>query len=111
VGDRALEEIAGTLRDIVDNDGLLIRYGSDKFAIFMAPNDAISVQLRLRDVAERARASIAAKTFHGVSISACIGGTSFEAFTDTTTALELIAAADDARRRARQRGKGEVEIG
>ena len=111
VGDRALEEIAGTLRDIVDNDGLLIRYGSDKFAIFMAPNDAISVQLRLRDVAERARASIAAKTFHGVSISACIGGTSFEAFSDTTTALDLIAAADDARRRARQRGKGEVEIG
>ena len=28
----------------------------------------------------------------------------FEAFTDTTTALDLIAAADDARRRARQRG-------
>ena len=110
VGDRALEEIADTLRDIVDSDGLLIRYGSDKFAIFMEPNDAISVQLRLRDVAERARASIAAKTFHGVSISACIGGVSFEAFEETATALDLIAAADDARRRARKRGKGEVEI-
>ena len=110
VGDRALEEIAQTLGDIVDNDGLLIRYGSDKFAIFMEPNDAISVQLRLRDVAERARASIAAKSFHGISISACIGGTSFEGFSEQTPALELIAAADDARRIARQRGKGEVEI-
>ena len=110
VGDRALEEIADTLRDIVDSDGLLIRYGSDKFAIFMEPNDAISVQLRLRDVAERARASIAAKSFHGVSISACIGGISFESFTEETSALDIIAAADDARRRARQRGKGEVEI-
>jgi len=76
----------------------------------MEPNDAISVQLRLRDVAERARASIAAKSFHGVSISACIGGTSFEGFSEQTPALELIAAADDARRTARQRGKGEVEI-
>ncbi len=108
-GDQALVDIAGTLQDLLRADGLVARYGSDKFAILLPPDPALSIQVRLRDVAERARASVAAKTYHGVTLSACLGGCSFAQDT-VESAPDLVAMADDALARARNRGESEVEI-
>lgn len=109
VGDQALIDIAGTLQEVLRADGLVARYGSDKFAVLLPPDPAVSIHVRLRDVAERARACVAAKTYHGVSLSACLGGLSFS--NDTVeSAPDLVALADDALAKARQRGESEVEI-
>ena len=76
----------------------------------MAPNDAISVQLRLRDVAERARQASPPRASMA-SRSPPVSEVHLLSHSETDDCTRLIAAADDARRRARQRGKGEVEIG
>lgn len=107
-GDAALADIAQTLAELVRADGLVARYGSDKFAVLLPP-DRQKPELRLRDVAERARAALAMKIVHGISISACIGGIAFPQG-NITSAAELIAAADDLLRIARARGTGEIEI-
>ena len=114
MGDRALIDIAHTLREILRSDGLVARYGSDKFAILIPSDTSTPINLRLRDVAERARAAIGTKAYYGVSLSASIGGVSFPAPSPTgtrPTAPDVIATADDILARARNRGQGQVEIG
>jgi diguanylate cyclase (GGDEF)-like protein len=108
-GDRALVDIGNTLQEIARADGMVARYGSDKFAILLPPEADTPIALRLRDVAERARAAIATKTYHGVHLSVCIGGIYFPG-PEVTSAPDLIALADDLLAKARSRGPGEVEI-
>lgn len=110
VGDQALVDIANTLQEVLRADGLVARYGSDKFAILLPP-DHDPIAVRLRDVAERARASVGTRSYHGVQLSASIGGVPFpggEAPMDN--APDLIAYADDVLAKARARGNGEIEI-
>lgn len=109
MGDRALVDIANTLQDVLKADGLVARYGSDKFGILLPPDDAAPISIRLRDCAERARAAIGTKVYHGVQMSACIGGIGFPG-AEAKTPGDLVALADDVLARARTRGPGEVEI-
>ena len=110
-GDRALIDIANTLQDVLRADGLVARYGSDKFAVLLPPETGSSVVLRLRDVSERARAAVGTKTFHGVRLSVCIGGVAFpSAATPTPSPGDLVALTDDILAKARARGPGEIEI-
>lgn len=109
-GDRALVDIASTLQDVARADGLVARYGSDKFAILLPPEQGTSIVVRLRDVAERARAAVATKSYHGVQLSVSIGGVTYPG-PAATSAPDLVALADDQLARARARGPGEVEIG
>lgn len=109
-GDRALVDIASTLQDIARADGLVARYGSDKFAILLPAESGTAIGLRLRDVAERCRAAIATKSYHGVQLSVSIGGVSYPG-PNIESAPDLVAIADDHLARARARGQGEVEIG
>ncbi len=118
MGDRALIDISHTLREILRSDGLVARYGSDKFAILIPPDPTTPINLRLRDVAERARAAIGTKAYYGIALSASIGGVSFPATSTSTsppgvrqTAPDVIAMADDILARARNRGQGQLEIG
>ncbi|MEK7703572.1 MAG: diguanylate cyclase, partial [Myxococcota bacterium] len=90
-------------------DGLVARYGSDKFAILLPPENGASIAVRLRDVAERVRAAIATKTYHGVHLSVCIGGISYPG-PRVEGAPDLVSLADDLLGKARSRGIGEVEI-
>ncbi len=108
-GDRALVDIAATLQDVARADGLVARYGSDKFAILLPPEEGTSIAVRLRDVAERARAAIATKTYHGIHVTVSIGGVNFPG-PKAESAPDLVALADDQLAKARSRGPGEVEI-
>jgi diguanylate cyclase (GGDEF)-like protein len=109
MGDRALVDISTTLQEVLRADGLVARYGSDKFAILLSPDENTAVGLRLRDVAERARAAIATKSYHGVQLSASIGGVSFPGAV-AESAPDLVAAADDMLAKARAQGPGGIEI-
>jgi diguanylate cyclase (GGDEF)-like protein len=109
MGDRALIDIANTLQEVLRADGLVARYGSDKFAVLLPPEEGTNIAVRLRDVAERARAAIATKTYHGISLSASIGGIAFPGI-PVESAPDLVAAADAALATARARGPGHVEI-
>lgn len=108
MGDRALIDIAHTLREVLRADGLVARYGSDKFAVLLPPEEA-SIAIRLRDVAERARAAVGTKNYHGVALSACIGGVPFGA-SSKQSEQELLAVADNTLSKARARGPGQVEM-
>jgi diguanylate cyclase (GGDEF)-like protein len=109
MGDRALVDIATTLQEVLRADGLVARYGSDKFAVLLPPDENTAIALRLFDVAERARAAIGTKTYHGIQLSASIGAIAFpnEKY---GTPPDLVAAADDALAKARARGSGEIEV-
>jgi diguanylate cyclase (GGDEF)-like protein len=108
-GDRALVDIANTIQDVARADGLVARYGSDKFGILLPPEEGPPIGLRLRDVAERARAAVGTKSYHGVQLSVSIGGVGFPG-PAVESAPDLVALADDQLAKARARGAGEVEI-
>ena len=109
MGDRALTDIAQTLQEVLRADGLVARYGSDKFAILLPADSEIKIALRLYDVAERARASVRTKAYHDVRMSASIGGVSFPG-PQIQGAPDIVALADDLLNKARARGQGQVEI-
>ena len=108
-GDRALIDVALTIRDVAKVDGLVARFGSDKFAILLPPDKSIQMALRLRDVAERVRAAMAVKAYHGIKMSVSIGGTSYPPGQEKTAA-DFVAVVDDLLSKARTRGPGSVEI-
>lgn len=109
MGDRALVDVASSLQEVARADGLVARYGSDKFAILLPPEVGTSIGLRLRDVAERCRAVVATKSYYGVQMTVSIGGISFPG-PSVESAPDLVALADDQLARARARGPGSVEI-
>lgn len=111
MGDRALVDVAQTLQETLRADGLVARYGSDKFAILLPCEPEAAITLRLRDVAERARAAVAAKNFHGIQLSASIGGVGHPGNTAIESAPDLIATAEDVLGKARAETAGEVRIG
>ncbi len=109
VGDQALIDVGMTLQELLRADGFVARYGSDKFAILIPDANSAKIGVCLRDVAERARAAIAAKTYHSIQLSACIGGISLPQ-ERLESAPDAVAMADDLLSAARARGTGEVEI-
>ena len=108
-GDAALSDIAGTLHEVLRSDGLLARFGSDKFAVLLPHDAAHPIDVRLRDVAERARAAIRTKRFYQVGLTACIGAVGFGGG-GRQRPQDVIARADDALATARRRGDGQLEV-
>lgn len=109
-GDKALIDVAHTLREVLCTDGLVARFGSDKFGVLLVPTaSTTSIAVRLWDVAERARAALATKVYHAVQLSTCIGGASFKGGSKQT-AQDVVAAADRVLAVARARGPGQVEV-
>lgn len=111
VGDKALIDIAGTLRDSLCTDGLVSRFGSDKFAVLLPTGPRGQVHLRLRDVAERARAAVATKVFGGVQLSCSIAGmAATPAPQPAKSAREVVSACDQILTRLRRTGPGNIDI-
>ena len=99
----------GTLLAVIGENGSgktsLLRI----FSSLLPPEEGTSVGLRIRDVAERARAAISTKTYHGVQMSCSIGGVAYPGVT-AESAPDLVAVVDDALAKARAKGSGHVEI-
>lgn len=113
VGDRALTDVAHTLRDMLAADGVVARTGSDKFGVLLNLGPRAGVHLRLRDVAERARAAVGAKVYGGVQLSCCIGGIALLAAGAGRApegAPEAINRCDQVLARMRERGRAMLDV-
>jgi diguanylate cyclase (GGDEF)-like protein len=109
-GDKALTDLAHTLREVLCTDGIVARFGSDKFGVLLAPTASPTpIAVRLWDVAERARAALGTKVYHTVQLSTCIGAVGFRGGTKQS-AQDVVSAADRALAAARARGAGQIEI-
>lgn len=109
IGDKALQDVAQTLRDALCADGVIARYGADKFAILLMPKETKHIHLRLLDVAERARAVVGAKTYHAINLTSSIGGVSFTVNSEVGAA-EVVGKLQKTLLRARRRDAGNIEI-
>lgn len=113
IGDRALIDVAQTLRDSLCTDGLVARYGSDSFAVLLGADSRTSVYLRLHDVAERARAAVNAKIFAGVQLSACLGGAPLCTPQEGGVAQAVratVGLCETLLQTAQKRGQGQIEV-
>ena len=111
-GDRALVDVAHTLRDALCTDGLVSRFGSDKFAVLLPTGAREQVHLRLRDVAERARAAVGTKIYGGVQLSCSIAGIAAASSSPqpTRSAREVVSACDQVLTKLRRLGPGNIDI-
>jgi diguanylate cyclase (GGDEF)-like protein len=99
-GDRALQAIAQRLQATVRTDETVARYGGEEFALIAAGvGSSAAVEL-----AERARAAVAAVDVKGVALSASAGVSTWPA--DGDTADRLLEAADRALYAAKHAGRG-----
>lgn len=113
IGDRALIDVAQTLRDTLCADGLVARFGSDSFAVLLSGASTTQVQLRLHDVAERARAAVNAKIFAGVQLSGCIGAAPLAAVQEGGVAQAVrttLALCESLLQAAQTKGPGHIEV-
>lgn len=113
IGDRALIDVAQTLRDSLCADGLVARFGSDSFAILLSGASQTQIQLRLHDVAERARAAVHAKIFAGVQLTGCIGAAPLVAVQEGGVGQAVratVALCESLLEAAQHKGPGNIEV-
>jgi two-component system chemotaxis response regulator CheY len=104
-GDDALRLVAQVLKGTVRSFEIVARQGGDEFAALL-PNTNTSDAERL---AERLRAQIAARSVHGVALSASIGVAARDPGHDLD-AKGLVKASDEALYRAKYAGRDRVEV-
>ncbi len=106
VGDRVLREVAASIRAVIREGDVLIRYGGEEFLVLLPGASAGSVIT----VGERIRASVskAAIADGAVAVTVSIGGSVFDA--ETRTAERLVDAADQAMYRAKEGGRDRLVL-
>jgi diguanylate cyclase (GGDEF)-like protein len=104
-GNEAIRMVAGVLAQGVRRYEVVARQGGDEFAIVL-PNTAAA---EARQLAERLRGEVGARTLHGAALSVSIGGASWE-HKGPIAASELIEASDEALYRAKRAGRNRVEV-
>lgn len=113
VGDRTLIDVAHTLRDTLGADGLVARFGSDKFAVLLSMSPYTGMAVRLWDVAERARAAVGAKISGGIQLSCSIAGVATltaPTVAGVSPARALVTQCDQLLSKLRRTGAGKLEI-
>lgn len=111
-GDRCLQQVAAALaRSALRPGDLVARYGGEEFAVILANTDLSGAQM----VGERLRDEIAALAIPHANSSAgaCVSlsvGVAAQLSGDYDSPAALIAAADRALYRAKERGRNRVEL-
>jgi diguanylate cyclase (GGDEF)-like protein len=104
IGDQALQEIAGLIRENVRSHEVVSRWGGEEFMI-IAPNitleETVSLTNRIRSTIERSEFAKAGKVTCSFGVTGFIKGDTVE---------DLIKRADDALYLAKQKGRNRVEV-
>ncbi|ADH97981.1 sensor domain-containing diguanylate cyclase [Salisediminibacterium selenitireducens] len=104
-GDQALQEIATSIREALDESDLFARWGGEEFVIMMPETREKEAEIRLDAI----RATIAGKAFTQVgTITISIGITG--ARPDRDSLEQLIASADEALYEAKNKGRNRVVL-
>jgi len=107
IGDAVLKAVARVLAENLRPQDLLARYGGEEFAILL-PQTGIS---EAAEVAERLCQTLAAlRLHHGQTTLTIILSCGAAALHGDDTLDDLIAQADGALQRAKQRGRNRVEV-
>jgi len=108
VGDRALQEVAGRIRDEIRGDDKVFRYGGEEFMLLLPGSGGE----RLTAVAERLRQAVARSSLRvgdkAVPISASVGATEFRFNHESWETC--LKRADDAMYRAKRQGRDRIEL-
>ncbi len=98
-GDQVLRDIAAILEQTVALEGFCARYGGEEFAVALPDRDAAQA----RDMGEKIRAAVARAPWIQRPITVSVGAATCPAHSTDTS--ELIAEADLALYRSKQRGR------
>lgn len=103
-GDRVLRQAVQAMRATLRSADVAARYGGEEFCVLL-PQTTIA---EATTIAERIRQSIEKIEFPSRKITVSIGVSTFSY--NTSTAEDIIRAADEAMRRAKKQGKNNVQI-
>ena len=108
-GDQALRAFADVLRSCVRDDDVAARYGGEEFAVLLRGHDsaaALSIAERIRERTESAIIALAPGLTDRLTVSIGVAVTP----DDGIDRMTLLAAADAALYRAKQRGRNQVAL-
>jgi diguanylate cyclase (GGDEF)-like protein len=104
-GDRVLREVSDILRELVREADLAARWGGEEFALVLPNTDADGAAV----LVERIRSTLEHRTIsidgHGITVTASFG---VAVYPDEQSAVQLIAAADEALYAAKRGGQNRV---
>ncbi len=110
-GDDVLREVGAYLRRAVRTEDTVVRYGGEELLILVRHSNALAV----KQMAERLRAGVerlaVAADKELVRVTVTIGVATLSGSSDETSIEELLARADSALYRGKERGRNRVEVG
>lgn len=101
-GDEVLRKVAGVLEDVVDDSGIVCRYGGEEFSILLAGMEIDDAAV----LAEQIRVEIELLRFQNVTVSASLGVSAFDS--ESQSPQELLEKADKCLYSAKRRGRNVV---
>lgn len=104
IGDDVLRQAAKAMKGTLRSADIAARYGGEEFSILLPQTTLAEAQT----IAERVRQSVENIDFPSRQITISVGIANYS--TDVSNAGEIIKAADEAMRRAKQSGKNNVQV-
>jgi diguanylate cyclase (GGDEF)-like protein/PAS domain S-box-containing protein len=108
-GSRALQEVAATIKQAIEPPAFGVAYGGDEFVVVLPGLNKFQARRKAEDIRRRMKTSLyLAKAGHQVRLGASFGVATFP--DDATDRTQLLALADRAMFRIKERGKDAVGV-